>query len=150
MLRHCIKIMSDAKFRQEGGDWMYQCLAEAKSMIKKYHVGYNAKEFFENTTYELYIQKSESSIYADIFSDSDHFPIGINLILSDDTSENQRVLVMVLVHHLLHAIHDREGLEHDKIILLENNLASLGGYSDSLMELQHVAKLHKMKFCRLA
>jgi hypothetical protein len=142
--------MSDAKFRQEGGDWMYQCLVEAKSMIKKYHIGYNAKKFFEDTTYELYIEKSENNIYVDLLSDSDHFPIGINLALSDDTPENQRVLVMVFVHHLLHAIHDREGLEHDKIILLENNIANLGGYSDSLVELQRVAKIHKMKFCRFA
>lgn len=95
---------------KEGDNWMYQCLAEAKSIIKRYHIDYDVRAFFENTTYELYVQHDKEHAYAyiNLIDGSDHFPIGIHPALSENTLQNQKMPVIVLVHELLHAIHDRE------------------------------------------
>lgn len=132
--------------RNECEDWMYQCLAEAKSIIKKHHIDYDTKEFFENTTYELYIQNDREDAYAYItLSQSSHFPIGIHPILSENNSDNQRMLVIVLIHELLHAIHP--DWRHDKINPLEDKLANLGCYFDALVNLRNLAITGKMRFC---
>lgn len=133
--------------RLEGEDWMYQCLSEAKSIIKRHHMDYDAlKAFFDNTTYELYIQNDNESAYAYInLLGSSHFPIGIHPALSKDTPENQRNLVVVLIHELLHAIHQDWG--HDKINPLEDKLANLGCYFDALINLRNLAISGKMRFC---
>ncbi len=135
------------ELRKEGDDWMYQCLAEAKSIIKRYHVDIDAvKVFFENTTYELYIQNDNERTYAYInLLGSSHFPIAIHPVLSKNTPENQRNLVVVLIHELLHAIHQDWG--HDKINPLEDQLANLGCYFDALINLRNLAISGKMRIC---
>lgn len=135
--------------QKEADNWMYQCLAEAKSIIKRYHSDYDTRAFFEHTTYELYIQNDRENAYAYITltENSNHFPIGIHPALSENNAQNQKMLVIILVHELLHAIHDREGCGHDKINPLERKLANLGGYFDALVELQNLALSGRMRFC---
>jgi hypothetical protein len=134
---------------KEADNWMYQCLAEAKSIIKRYHTDYDTRGFFANTTYDLYIQHDNEHAYAyiNLIGESSHFPIGIHPALSENTPQNQKMLVIVLIHELLHAIHDREGWGHDKINPLERKLANLGGYYDALVELENLALNGKMRFC---
>lgn len=57
------------------------------------------------------------------------------------------MLVIILVHELLHAIHDREGWGHDKINPLETKLANLAGYFDALIEMENLAISGRMHFC---
>ena len=137
------------KNRIAAEDWMYQCLAEAKDIIKKHHVDYDTTVFFEKTTYELFIQHDNEHAYAytEISPDSNHFPIGIHPILSENNPQNHKMLVIILVHELLHAIHDREGWGHDTINPLERKLANLAGYFDALIEMENLAISGRMSFC---
>ena len=131
-------------------DWMYDCLADAKDVIKKFHSPYcdcNAESFFRNTTYQLYIQNDKQSAYAyiGITPGSSHFRIGVHPALSEKTPYYQKALVVVFVHELLHAIHQDWG--HGKINPQERLLANKAGYFDALVELERLAFNGKMRVC---
>jgi hypothetical protein len=80
-------------------------------------------------------------------NDNSSLIIGIHQILLEQNPQNERMLVIVLVHELLHAIHDREGWGHDKINPLERKLANLAGYFDALMEMENLAISGRMHLC---
>lgn len=121
----------------ECDDWMYQCLAEAKSMIKRYHVDFDAREFFKNTNFEMF-KGSNTSIYVDVSKiTNSHFQIGINPALSHDSFENQRDLVIVLIRALLSVIY--ANYSSDKIDVFEKDLGILGAYDVALNNLKEQA-----------
>lgn len=133
----------------EVGEWMHQSLTAAKDIIKKFHLycDCDTETFFRTTTYDLYIQNDRQSAYAyiNIARGSTHFPIGVHPVLSEQTPYNQRALVVVLVHELLHALHQNWG--HDKINPQEKLLANKAGYYDALIELERIAVSGKMRLC---
>lgn len=131
--------------RKEAANWMYECLAEAKSIIKKYH-DVDAKTFLNNTTFELYIQNNSANHYVQLVQDSSHFQIGINPVLSDNSFQNQKTLVIVLARGLLYCMHTPN---QDKIDTLEIMLADKGGYLDALAEIKNQASSQKMTFCSI-
>ena len=135
--------------QKEADNWMYECLAEAKSIIKKYHTDYDTKAFFEQTTYELYIQNDRQDAYAYIsLHGGSHFPIGVHPILSENNAQNQKMLVIVLVHELLHAIHPNDAdWPHSRIYNEEDRLANLACYFDALVEIRNLAISGRMRFC---
>jgi hypothetical protein len=134
---------------QNLGSWAYDCLEDAKYIIRKHHTDYDTAEFFANTTYKLFSQTDREDAYGyiRIEPNSNHFNIGIHQTLVEQNPQNERMVTIVLVHELLHAIHDREGWEHDKIIPLEQKLANLAGYFDALIEMEKLALSGRMRIC---
>jgi hypothetical protein len=130
-------------------EWMENSLAAAKSVVKIHHrfCSCDTGSFFRGTTYALFVQTDRPNAYAYIAlaSGSRHFPIGVHPVLAEQTPWNQRALVVVLVHELLHAIHPEWG--HDLIIPQEKLLANKAGYFDALVELQRIAVSGRMRFC---
>lgn len=144
----------DAKLEEQSRakdptDWMDVCLQQAKDIIRKHHVNYDVKSFFENAIYELYIQNDKPNAYAyvNIIEGSSRFAIGIHPVLSEEKPTNKRVLTIVLVHELLHSIHNDEGWEEGRILYEERLLANKAGHYDALVELQNLALSGKMRFC---
>jgi hypothetical protein len=130
-------------------DWMYDCLASAKDAVRRYHVycDCDPDSFFRITSYELHLQDDRQNAYAyiNLNPGSRHFPIGVHPVLSERTPYNQKALVVVLVHELLHAIHP--DWSHDRIDPQEKLLANKAGYFDALVELQRIAVNGKMRLC---
>jgi AN1-like zinc finger protein len=131
------------------GEWMHQSLTAAKGVIKTHHLycDCDTEAFFRKTTFDLYIQDDRPNAYAyiNMSRGSTHFPIGVHPALSEQTTYNQRALVVVLVHELLHALHPDWG--HDKINPQERLLANKAGYYDALIELERIAISGKMRLC---
>ena len=73
------------------------------------------------------------------------YHIGIHNALSEDNEENRRMLTVVLVHELLHAIHPDWG--HDKINPEERRLANLANYYDALHLMEILFLSGKMSIC---
>ena len=138
-----------ASITQTESEWMNACLKEAKDIIKKFHhyCDCDTEGFFGTTTYDLYIQNDSQNAYAyiNIISGSTHFPIGIHPVLAERSPYNERALVIVLVHELLHALHPEWG--HDKINPQERLLANKAAYFDALVELERIAVSGKMRLC---
>lgn len=55
------------------------------------------------------------------------------------------MLIVVLVHELLHAVHP--DWNHDRINPKEKLLANKAGYFDALQEMEILAVSGKMRFC---
>lgn len=138
-----------AESSQKVSEWMHHSLATAKDIIKRFHLfcDCDTESFFKSTTYDLYIQNDRQSAYAyiNIIRGASHFSIGVHPALSEQTPHNQRALVVVLVHELLHALHQDWG--HDKINPQERLLANKSGYFDALVELERLAVSGKMRLC---
>jgi hypothetical protein len=108
--------IAHTKLHSENNDWMQECIDAAKNVIITFHTEYDTREFFKNSTFELYLQKDKETAYAyiTINLNSHHFPIGVHPALSEDNSRNKRMLVVIFVHELLHAIHQDWGHEKNK------------------------------------
>lgn len=132
--------------KQDAAAWMYECLKEAKVIVEKYDVEYPSG-FLQNATFSLYIQNDKEHAYGYITltDGSRHFPIGIHSALSEKNARNQRMVTVVLVHELLHAVHP--DWNHDRLNPKEKLLANKAGYFDALRELEILALTDKMRFC---
>lgn len=132
----------------QGGEykWMCNCLNDAKMIINAYHKGYDCKEFLSKSQFELFIQLDKQYAYGYIgLGMHPYYPIGIHNALKEDTMENRRMLIVVLVHELLHAIHPDWG--HDFIRPEEAKLANLAGLYDALRNMERLFLSGKMSFC---
>lgn len=123
-------------------DWMYDCLEIAKYIIKKHHHPESAD--FDSSQFVLFIARDQDAYGCMNLEDNNSYKIGIHYSLSAETPENTRMLVIVLVHQLLHLIH--QDWEEDKIRPEEKRLANQAGYYDSMRNMQ-VLYLDKMKLC---
>ena len=73
------------------------------------------------------------------------YPISIHNSLKEKTEENHRMLVVILVHELLHAIHP--DWNHGKIRPAEKKMANLAGYFDALHNMDILFLSGKMSLC---
>ena len=125
--------------------WMCDCLYKAIEIIKAHHHELDPP-FFNYAKFELSLQLDMQYAYAYIqMTGGPVYPISIHNSLKEKTDENQRILVVVLVHEILHAIHPDWG--HDKIIPEERRLANLGCYYDALVYMDQIFLSGKMSFC---
>lgn len=135
--------------REFAPDWMYDCLDEAKNIINLYHTQVDAKEFLEKTEFRLWIQTDKPNAYGYIIDPQiprAFYNIAIHKILSELDQKNIRMVTIVLVHELLHAIHP-EDQNHSIVRPLEKVFANKAGYFDALREMEILAFNGKMKFC---
>ena len=84
--------------------WMCTCLHDAKTIIRAYH-GEEYREFLSIAKFELFIQQDKQYAFGHIqLGMHPYYPIGIHNALKEDTSRNRRMITVVLIHELLHAI----------------------------------------------
>ena len=124
--------------------WMCECLEEAKKILNAHHA--DCREFFKISTFRLFIQQLEMQYaFAHIQLTHPVYRIGVHNRLKEDTEPNRRVLTIVLVHELLHALHPDWG--HNRIIPEERRLANLAGYFDAFIEMDRLFLSGKMSLC---
>lgn len=133
--------------KEDVDGWMYECLKEARTIVEKYDIEC-MPGFLQDATFSLYIQNDNEHAYGYITltEGSKHYPIGIHPALSENNSRNARMLIVVLVHELLHAIHP--DWSHDRINPKERLLANKAGYFDALREMELLAVNGRMRFCQ--
>lgn len=127
--------------------WVCGCLAKAIDIIKNHH---NHPEyhpdFFDTARFEIYLQLDMQYAYAYIqLTGGPVYPIHIHNALKDNSEQNQKILVVTLVHELLHAIHSDWG--HNKIRPAERRLANLAMYFDAYREMEIKFLSGKMSLC---
>jgi molecular chaperone DnaK len=125
--------------------WMCDSLNKAIEIIKTHHKEFD-KSFFDTAKFELSLQLEQQYVYAFIqLTGSSTYPISIHNSLKEKTDSNQRMLVVILVHELLHAIHP--DWNHDKIRPAEKRLANLAGYYDAIHDMEILFLSGKMSMC---
>lgn len=126
--------------------WVCRVLANSKDIIIKHHI-VDCKEFLERAEFELFVQTDMQYAFAYIhLTGGPVYPIGIHPSLKTEDDNNKRMLTIILVHELLHAIHPDWG--HNKIRPAERRLANLAGYFDALVKMDDLFLSGKMSFCR--
>ena len=126
-------------------DWMCKCLSEAKNILKTHHNNFDPA-FFDTARFELFLQMDMQYAFAYIqLTGGPVYPIGIHKVFKEKTRENQRSLIITLVHELLHAIHPHWG--HNRINPEERRLANLAGYFDTYRENEIKFQSGQMSFC---
>ena len=129
----------------QGLGWMCKCLSEAKNILKTYHNNFDPA-FFDTARFELFLQLDMQYAFAYIhLTGGPVYPIGIHNAFKENTRENQRSLVITLVHELLHAIHPNWG--HNRIRPEERRLANLAGYFDTYREKEIKFLSGQMSLC---
>ena len=125
--------------------WMCECLDDAKKILNAHHSN-DCREFFKITKYRLFIQQLEMQYaFAHIQLTHPVYSIGVHNALKEKTEPNKRMLTIVLVHELLHALHHDWG--HNRIIPEERRLANLAGYFDVFKEMDTLFLSGKMSLC---
>jgi len=125
--------------------WMCECLDDAKKILNAHHSN-DCREFFKITKYRLFIQQLEMQYaFAHIQLTHPVYSIGIHNALKKKTLPNKRMLTIILVHELLHALHPDWG--HNRIIPEERRLANLAGYFDAFIEMDRLFLSGKMSLC---
>ena len=125
--------------------WMGDSLNKAIEIIKTHHKEFD-KSFFDTAKFELSLQLEQQYVYAFIqMTGGPVYPISIHNSLKEKTDSNQRMLVVILVHELLHAIHP--DWNHDKIRPAEKRLANLAGYYDAIHDMEILFLSGKMSMC---
>lgn len=143
-----MKLAGLASGQDTNTDWMKDCLDTSKNIINTHHnfCTCDTEMFFSTTTYRLFVQDDKPNAYAYIRIEegSTHFPIAIHPALAERSPENIRMLNVVLVHELLHALH--QDWEEGKVKNAERNLANKGGYFDALQDLDRLGFSGSMHF----
>jgi len=144
--------------------WLSDCLEDAKNLIVEYHDEkpddksfVDCKNFFAHKTFDVKLQNNGNAS-GDInlirgLPSQPSYKIFIHDSLKEDTRDNRRMVTVVLVHQLLHAIHPSR--MHDftnvqkGINKLEHELANRASYHDALLNLESLIQSGKMHLCNL-
>ena len=125
--------------------WMCDSLNKAIDILKTHHKEFD-KSFFDTAKFELSLQLEKQYVFAYIqMTGGPVYPISIHNSLKEKTEQNQRMLVVILVHELLHAIHP--DWNHGKIRPAEKKMANLAGYFDALHNMDLLFLSGKMSLC---
>ena len=137
--------VQDADSNSEKYCWMCDSLSKAIEILKTHHKEFD-KSFFDTAKFELSLQLEKQYVFAYIqMTGGPVYPISIHNSLKEKTDSNQRMLVVILVHELLHAIHP--DWNHDKIRPAEKRLANLAGYYDAIHDMEILFLSGKMSMC---
>jgi hypothetical protein len=144
--------------------WLSDCLEDAKNLIVENHDETpddknftDCKNFFSNKTFDIKIQNNGNAS-ADInlirgLPSQPSYKIFVHDIFLEDTRNNRRMVTIVLVHQLLHAIHPsriHDGMDIQKgINKLEHDIANRASYHDALLNLESLTQSGKIHLCNL-
>ena len=136
---------TDTNSSSEKYCWMCDSLNKAIDVLKTHHREFDIS-FFDTAKFELSLQLEQQYVFAYIqMTGGPVYPISIHNSLKEKTEENQRMLVVILVHELLHAIHP--DWNHGKIRPAEKKMANLAGYFDALHNMDLLFLSGKMSLC---
>lgn len=142
--------------------WLSDCLQDAKNAIVEYHDEKpeeqnlpDSGKFFTNKTFDLQIQNNgnasgDINLVKDLPSQPS-YKICIHDIFKEDNRNNRRMVTVVLVHQLLHAIHPSR--MHDSISgqrginRMTHDIANMSGYHDALLNLESLYQSGKVDMC---
>jgi hypothetical protein len=144
--------------------WLSDCLEDAKKLIIEHHDEkpddknfVDCVNFFANKIFDVKIQNNGNAS-GDInlirgLPSQPSYKICIHDVLKEDTRDNRRMITVILVHQLLHAIHPSR--MHDftngqkGINRLEHELANRASYHDALLNLESLNQNGKIHICNL-
>ncbi|MFZ0184931.1 MAG: AN1-type zinc finger protein [Nitrosotalea sp.] len=144
--------------------WLSDCLEDAKNLIVEYHDEkpddknfVDCANFFAHKTFDAKIQNNGNAS-GDInlirgLRSQPSYKICIHDILREDTRDNRRMVTVVLVHQLLHAIHPSR--MHDfvngqkGINKLEHEVANRASYHYAILNLESLNQSGKIHPCNM-
>jgi len=130
----------------QGNTWMYGCLEEAKQIIKNNHNAEGISEFFSEANFSIFVQTDMENAYGYINGNFPFYRIGIHQALEENTPESYKMVTVVLIHEILHALHD--DWSESQVSGEENRLANLGLHFDAIRNLDVLYLSGKMKLCK--
>jgi AN1-like Zinc finger len=144
--------------------WLSDCLEDAKNLIVEHHdekpddVKFiDCKNFFANKIFDVKLQNNGNAS-GDInlirgLPSQPSYKIYIHDIFQDDTRDNRRMVTIVMLHQLLHALHPSR--LHDftngkkGITKLEHDLANMASYHDAVLNLESLTQSGKIHLCNM-
>ena len=159
-----VKKVTSVTTNMDSPYWLSDCLEDAKNLIVEYHdekpddkIFVDCANFFARKTFDVKLQNNGNAS-GDInliggLPSQPSYKIFIHDALKEDTRDNRRIITVVLVHQLLHAIHPSR--MHDftngqkGINKLEHELANRASYPDALLNLESLIQSGKMHLCNM-
>lgn len=103
-------------------------LQSAQHIINTYHK--NESEFFAKCNFLIEFAQETDEAFGFVEGTFPNYRIGIHQLLDRLTDEDQRFIIMTIVHELLHIIH--ADWNENQVAGEEYRLANLAGYFDTL------------------
>ncbi len=144
--------------------WLSDCLKDAQNMIMEHHhekpddVNFgDCATFFAGKTFGVKIQNNgnasgDINLIGDLPSQPS-YKICIHDMLGYDTRDNRRMVTIVLIHQLLHAIHPSRihdsTNEQNGINRLEHEIANRASYHDGLLNLASLYQSGTINRCQV-
>lgn len=129
----------------QGNTWMYGCLEDAKQIIKNNHNAEGISEFFSEANFSISIQTDMENAYGYINGNFPYYRIGIHQALEENSPESYKMVTVVLIHEILHALHGN--WSESQVSGEENRLANLGLHFDAIHNLDLLYLSGKMSLC---
>jgi len=144
--------------------WLSDCLKDAQNVITEYHDEKpddknfeDCAKFFASKTFGVKMQNNgnasgDINLIKDLPSQPS-YKIYVHDIFKDDTRDNRRMVTIIIIHQLLHAIHPSR--MHDSanvqkgINRLEHEIANRASYHDALLNLESLRQSGKITLCNV-
>lgn len=144
--------------------WLSDCVQDAKNLIIEHHAEKpddlkfpDCANFFVNKIIDVRFQNNGNAS-GDInlikgLSSQPSYKICIHDIFQEDTRDNRRMVTIVILHQLLHALHPSR--LHDftngkkGITKLAHELANSARYHDALLNLESLTQSGKIHLCNV-
>ena len=130
---------------EQGNTWMYGCLQDAKKIIEEHHKFEGISELFHDAKFSIFIQYDRENAYGYIDGAYPFYRIGIHRSLEKNSVESYKMVTVVLIHELLHALHGN--WSESQVYTEENRLANLGLHFDAIQNLELLYLSGKMRLC---
>jgi hypothetical protein len=144
--------------------WLSDCLKDAQNAIVEFHDEMpddsnfaDCTKFFSSKSFSVKIQNNgNASGDIDLIRDLPSQPsykICIHDVFQDDTRDNRRMVTIILIHQLLHAIHPSR--MHDSISTqkginkMEYDVANRASYHDALLNLESLHQSGRVRLCNV-
>ena len=130
---------------EQGNTWMYGCLEDAKKIIKEHHAFEGVPELFRDAKFSISVQDDREDAYGYIDGSYPYYRIGIHKSLEKNSAESYKMVTVVLIHELLHALHG--DWSESQVQSEETRLANLGLHFDVMQNLDLLYLSGKMRLC---
>lgn len=144
--------------------WLSDCLKDAQNVIVEFHDERpddqnfaDCAKFFASKSFGVKIQNNgnasgDINLIRDLPSQPS-YKICIHDVFQDDTRDNRRMVTIILIHQLLHAIHPSR--IHDSVPAqkginkMEHDIANRARYHDALLNLESLHQSGKVSICNV-
>lgn len=144
--------------------WLSDCLKDAQNALVEFHDERpddsnfaDCAKFFASKSFGVKIQNNgnasgDINLIRDLPSQPS-YKIFVHDAFQDDTRDNRRMVTIILIHQLLHAIHPSR--MHDSmpaqkgINKMEHDIANRARYHDALLNLESLHQSGKVNLCNV-